>query len=36
MYGVKYEIRQQIVFRYNGDPTTEETDLDMKITKLVE
>ena len=26
---------KQIVFRYNGDPTTEETDLDMDGDKSV-
>jgi hypothetical protein len=26
---------KQIVFRYNGDPTTEETDLDMDGDKTV-
>jgi hypothetical protein len=28
-------IAKQIVFRYNGDPTTEETDLDMDGDKSV-
>jgi len=29
------ETCQQIVFRYNGDPTTEEIDLDMDGDKSV-
>jgi hypothetical protein len=28
-------VAKQIVFRYNGDPTTEETDLDMDGDKSV-
>jgi hypothetical protein len=26
---------KQIVFRYNGDPATEESDLDMTVTNLL-
>jgi len=29
------KIAKQIVFRYNGDPTTEESDLDMDGDKSV-